>query len=90
MLESIAVMIHVIIIVVWIGKEIVGFAKYIHTAHIQPRKEYILRCFYFKHLSLIVVQGFSYLISEVGIGGFVANNFHRIGYFYAAMVGGDN
>ena len=77
MLKCIFVIIHVVIVVVWVGKEVIFTSKYKARGEVLKGKEDIVRLFCLEHFFGVVGDVFSLFVSQVCIHIFVAHNLDR-------------
>ena len=90
MLECVFVIIHVVIVVVGVGKEIVFTSKNKARSEVLQRQEYIIRFFYFIHFLWVVSDVFPLLVPEVRIHVFIAHNFDGVFHADTAVVCSNN
>ena len=90
MLEGVAVELCVVVEIVGICKEVVACAEHITTADIRTRQSYLLWTGNLEAVFGTAIEGFAYLVSEIGIGILVTNDLHGIVHACGAMVGGEH
>ena len=87
MLEGILVILHVIVIVVGVGKEVVLHGKDVGRAEVRTGQACPQRFLYLEYLLLVVRQILAQLVAQVRIRVPVANHLHRVVAADAAVVG---
>ena len=90
MLECACVILHVIVIIVGIGEEILIAGVDECARQVGCRKTELLGIVHLIYLLWIIIQIFTYLITQVGVGVAVAHHLYRIVHTDSAVVGGDN
>ena len=90
MLEGVLIILHVIVVVVRIGKEVVAGGEHIARGEIRCRELRFLWLFDDEEVLAVVGKVFAELIAQVGVGVAVADNLDRIVGTDAAMIGGDD
>ena len=88
MLESVFVVLHIMVVVVGIGKEVVVHCEDVAGGDIWRGEPEAFGAFYFIHLSVVVAEVFAELVAEVGVGVFVAHHLYCVVYMDCAVVGG--
>ena len=90
MLEGVFVVLHIMVVVVGIGKEVVVHCEDVAGGDIWRGEPEAFGAFYFIHLSVVVAEVFAELVAQVGVGVFVAYDFDGIVNTYGAVVGSDD
>src|SRR5689334_12360318 len=90
MLKRVFVKIHVIIIVVGIGEELIFNGKHICSGYILLRQKETVGLKRLHYFSTFVAQIFSLLVAQIGIYIFVANNFEWFLHTNGAVIGSND
>ena len=90
MLESIHIILHILVVIVGIGKEVVPVAEDIRRGDMTAGQENPGRVFHLKHLLRIIVKQPSLFIAQVHTHTGIPFHAHGAVYAHRAMVGGDN
>ena len=78
MLECVAVIINVVIVIVWISKEVILPAKNVGRTDIGLWKECVMRILHFKDFFVIVIQAPAGFVTEVCRSIPVADHLYRV------------
>ena len=90
MLEGIPIVRHVIVVVVWIGKEVVTRGKHIARRQVRRRQMGLAGILDHKDFLRFVGQVLAQFIAQIGVGIAVAHYLHGVVGTYRAMIGGDD
>src|SRR5690606_7825570 len=90
MLKGSVIIVHKLIVVVGVDKVGVFFGKYISRAHVDTWQLGVYRIFDDKDVFVNIIQIFPLLITKIGVGVAVTNDFTWFFYFYRAVIGGEN
>ena len=86
MLESVAVIVHVIIVVVRIAEEDIFLCKYEGRAHIRSRKACLRRIAEGENVLFFVLQVATVFIAQVGSGMFISDTLAGLLYAHRTMI----
>src|SRR5690606_31933815 len=90
MLKRIFIIVHVIIIIIRVGKEVIFYCEGISCRYIYFWQMKIFRFSDCKNILFFIAKVSALLVSQVGIGISVANNFEWSFYPDRSVVGGDH
>ena len=90
MLEGVLVILHVVVVVVRIGKEVIACGEHIARGEVRCRELRFLRFLDDEEILTVVGQALAELVAQVGVGVAVAYYLHGTVGTYAAMVGGED
>ena len=87
MLECAGIILHVVVIIIGIRKEIPTSRKNISRRNIGRRQSKAVRALNFVHLTRIVIKIFTHFIAQIGIGILIADYLHRIVNAHCPVIG---
>src|SRR5690606_30518006 len=90
MLKGVFVEVNIVIVIVWVSKEVIFNCKYKRSRNIGFRQEKSFGFAYREHIFDCVAQVFTVLVAQVGVSVAVADDLERPLYPDGAVVGGDN
>ena len=90
MLERILVVLHIIVEVVWIRKEIAVCGEDVFCGNVGSRQPEAFRLLDFINLPLVVAEVFAEFVTQVGVCRLVADHLYRVVDADCAVVGGQH
>ena len=80
MLESVHIVLHILVVVVGVGKKVVAVAEDIGRRDVAAGQEYLGGILYFKHLLGVIVQQSALLIAQIDTDAGIPFHLHRTVY----------
>ena len=90
MLEGVLIILHVIIIIVGIGKEAVARSKDVGRRELGRRQTHLERLAHLKHFAIVVAHLAPHLVAQVGVQAALAHHLRGRAHADAAVVGGQH
>ena len=87
MLEGVLIVLHVVVVVVRVGEEVVAGGEHVARGEVRCRELRLLRLLDDKEVLAVIGQVLAELVAQVGVRVTVAYNLHRMVGTYAAVVG---